>query len=121
VRLLLEWRTSGESDLSGSKICQGVVTCWILSSRSIHSCVDQKNLKERGQQVKRMASLYSKAAKVLIWLGPESDDSPLALDLFEEIASHVKIDETTLATVVSGMMRLGQMQTSNYLLRRSNY
>jgi hypothetical protein len=65
-------------------------------------CVDQKKFKERGQQVKRMANLYSKAAKVLVWLGPESDDSPLALDLFEEIASNVMVDETTLAVVPIG-------------------
>ncbi|CZR66919.1 uncharacterized protein PAC_16820 [Phialocephala subalpina] len=64
-------------------------------------CVDQKNLKERSQQVKRMADIYSKTIKVLVWLGPESDDSSLALHLFEKIASNVKVDEATRALVAT--------------------
>jgi hypothetical protein len=55
-------------------------------------CVDQQNLKERGYQVKRMADIYSTAAKVLVWLGPESDDSSVAIDCLEYVASKVKID-----------------------------
>lgn len=62
-------------------------------------CVDQQNLPERGQQVKRMAAIYSKAAQVLVWLGPQSDDSPLVFDLIENIAKHVKIDEITTGLV----------------------
>jgi hypothetical protein len=62
-------------------------------------CVDQKNLKERGQQVKRMADIFSKAVRVLVWLGPASDNSELALELFERIASKVKVDEATFNIV----------------------
>jgi hypothetical protein len=54
-------------------------------------CVDQKNLKERGHQVKRMADIFSRAKRVLVWLGPESDSSPLALHVFQEIAAHIEI------------------------------
>jgi hypothetical protein len=64
-------------------------------------CVDQKNLKERGQQVKRMADIFSKAVRVLVWLGPASDNSELALDLFERIASKVKVDEATFNIVAT--------------------
>jgi hypothetical protein len=32
-------------------------------------CVNQQDLEERSQQVKRMAEIYSKAAKVVAWLG----------------------------------------------------
>jgi hypothetical protein len=60
-------------------------------------CVDQKNLKERGHQVKRMAEIFSRARRVLVWLGPESDSSPLALHVFQEIATHVEFDESTMA------------------------
>ncbi|CZR58212.1 uncharacterized protein PAC_08103 [Phialocephala subalpina] len=55
-------------------------------------CVNQKDLDERSQQVQRMADIYSKAARVLIWLGPESDDSDLAIDCIEEVSSHIEVD-----------------------------
>lgn len=58
-------------------------------------CVDQRNLKERGHQVKRMADIYTKAAKVLVWLGPESQDSLLALFCIKYIASKVEVDWET--------------------------
>jgi len=58
-------------------------------------CVDQQNPKERGHQVKRMADIYSKAVKVLIWLGPELDDSSRAMDCLNYIASKVHVDFTT--------------------------
>jgi hypothetical protein len=58
-------------------------------------CVDQQNPKERGHQVKIMADIYSKAVKVLIWLGLESDDSSRAMDCLNYIASKVKVDFDT--------------------------
>jgi hypothetical protein len=60
-------------------------------------CVDQQNLQERGHQVKRMADIFSRAKRVLVWLGPESDSSSLALHVFQEIAAHIEIDENTMA------------------------
>jgi hypothetical protein len=39
-----------------------------------------------------MADIYSKATKVLVWLGPESEDSGRALFLLEYIASKVTYD-----------------------------
>jgi hypothetical protein len=37
-------------------------------------CIDQRNLKERNQQVRLMAKIYKQAAQVLIWLDEESED-----------------------------------------------
>ncbi|KAF2830990.1 hypothetical protein CC86DRAFT_283023, partial [Ophiobolus disseminans] len=34
-------------------------------------CIDQQNVKERNAQVQLMASIYSKATKVLLWVGNE--------------------------------------------------
>lgn len=34
-------------------------------------CIDQKNLKERSEQVVRMGEVYTKAVRVVAWLGPE--------------------------------------------------
>jgi hypothetical protein len=44
-------------------------------------CIDQLNNDERTQQVKLMASIYSTAESVAIWLVPEEDDSAVAIDL----------------------------------------
>ena len=57
-------------------------------------CVDQKNLKERSSQVKRMADLYRLAERVVVWLGPEKEDSGYGLSLLEELSSKVTVDWT---------------------------
>jgi hypothetical protein len=41
--------------------------------------IDQENIKERNEQVKRMTSIYQNAATVFIWLGPEAENSNLAM------------------------------------------
>lgn len=51
-------------------------TWWWIDS----ICIDQANLVERGQHVRRMKHIYQKAHQVVVWLGPESDDSDLALE-----------------------------------------
>lgn len=39
-------------------------------------CIDQSNLTERGHQVKMMGYIYSKASRVLVWLGADTDATP---------------------------------------------
>jgi hypothetical protein len=51
-------------------------------------CIDQQNQDERTQQVKLMASIYSTAESVAIWLDPEEDDNALAIDLLHNVAAH---------------------------------
>jgi hypothetical protein len=47
-------------------------------------CIHQSNIKERDQQVRRMGSIYANAWHVLVWLGPEADDSDLAIETISE-------------------------------------
>jgi hypothetical protein len=47
-------------------------------------CINQKDTKERNQQVPRMDKIYGGAANVCIWLGESSDDSKLAMDFIRE-------------------------------------
>ncbi|KAK8052548.1 hypothetical protein PG993_003933 [Apiospora rasikravindrae] len=42
-------------------------------------CIDQSNPEERGHQVAHMAHIYSRASKVVAWLGPDRDDAAKAL------------------------------------------
>jgi hypothetical protein len=48
-------------------------------------CINQKNLQEKYEQVKRMGIIYSQAKQVVIWLG--RDDADIASDCFDLIRS----------------------------------
>lgn len=49
-------------------------------------CIDQSNIEERNQQVNIMNTIYERAARVLIWLGPADDEkAALAFDFIHEI------------------------------------
>ena len=55
-------------------------------------CVNQQNQAERGHQVKRMAAVYSMASQVIVWLGPKSQYSTLALHALDDLGSQVRVD-----------------------------
>ena len=46
-------------------------------------CIDQQNLEERSAQVQLMFRIYGSATRVIVWLGEQSEDSDLALDVIE--------------------------------------
>ncbi|EHK18397.1 uncharacterized protein TRIVIDRAFT_3172, partial [Trichoderma virens Gv29-8] len=41
-------------------------------------CIDQTSIEERGEQIQYMAEIYSKANRVIVWLGEEADNSDQA-------------------------------------------
>lgn len=43
-------------------------------------CINQGNLEERSHQVQLMAKIYSKANRVIVWLGETADDSDRAVE-----------------------------------------
>ena len=55
-------------------------------------CVDQDNIPERGHQVVRMAEIYPQASRVVVWLGPERDDSALAFQVLNDLGSTVEVN-----------------------------
>ncbi|KAI1749037.1 heterokaryon incompatibility protein-domain-containing protein [Xylaria castorea] len=50
-------------------------------------CIDQENLPERSAEVLHMRTIYQMARSVQIWLGPEKNDSGLALKLISHFSS----------------------------------
>lgn len=58
-------------------------------------CVDQNNTAERGHQVLRMADIYRHATRVIIWLGPERDDSTLAMQELNALGQTIEVDWAT--------------------------
>lgn len=47
-------------------------------------CINQGDVKERNHQVHIMKRIYSRAASVVVWLGPETSSSQAAMDLIVE-------------------------------------
>lgn len=52
-------------------------------------CINQDDILERNNQVTRMADIYRLAHRVVIWLGPESANSPLAMTTLAYLGSQV--------------------------------
>jgi len=48
-------------------------------------CIDQGNLTERNNQVRRMKNIYEDAEDVIVWLGPQVDNSDLAMQHLQSI------------------------------------
>jgi hypothetical protein len=51
-------------------------------------CINQADLAERAQQVSQMGDIYRQAERVLVWLGPEADNSHLVWPLCDQIARY---------------------------------
>lgn len=58
-------------------------------------CVNQQDSKERGLQVKRMGNLYRLADRVVVWLGPEKNDSGWGIRILDQLSSQIKVNFTT--------------------------
>jgi hypothetical protein len=55
-------------------------------------CVNQQDIQERSKQVPRMTDIYSLTKNVLVWVGPEADNSTLALDVLRDLSTKVEVD-----------------------------
>lgn len=52
-------------------------------------CIDQSNVAERSAQVGLMGKIYQKTSCVIVWLGPEADDSALAIAAMDKAGSQL--------------------------------
>lgn len=59
-------------------------------------CIDQNNVMERGHQVNLMRDIYTSAKSVVVWLGPETNDSNTALNYICETFDRKKRASTIL-------------------------
>ncbi|KAK8102994.1 hypothetical protein PG984_016140 [Apiospora sp. TS-2023a] len=55
-------------------------------------CINQNDDVEKGPQVGMMDKIYKRATRVVAWLGPEADESGLAMSLIGSLGSQVKVD-----------------------------
>jgi hypothetical protein len=56
-------------------------------------CINQQDLIERSWQVGQMSNIYSLAKLVVVWLGPEQDDSTLAFNSLASFGSKVVVHD----------------------------
>ncbi|KAH8749845.1 heterokaryon incompatibility protein-domain-containing protein [Hyaloscypha sp. PMI_1271] len=58
-------------------------------------CINQNDLPERSAEVLDMGSIYSNARQVIVWLGPSSSNSQLAIESLIRIGEGVNISDET--------------------------
>jgi hypothetical protein len=73
-------------------------------------CINQNDNEEKGQQIRLMAEIYSKASRVIIWLGQAEKDSDLALEII-----HLAADDTSTNSLGNELSK----QAIRTLLQRS--
>jgi hypothetical protein len=57
-------------------------------------CIDQKNVEERNEQVKRMKEIYSRARAVIVWLGQEGKDDRNAVQTMRHLCRNPYVENT---------------------------
>jgi hypothetical protein len=57
-------------------------------------CINQLDIAERNEQVKRMVDIYKLAYRVVVWLGEEADKSNLALSTMEFVGKQLEISKS---------------------------
>jgi hypothetical protein len=53
-------------------------------------CINQDDIPERNEQVKRMTNIYTFAYRVVTWLGEESNNSMLALATLQHVSQQLE-------------------------------
>lgn len=71
-----------------------ISTMWI-DAICIDQGTDETALQERTYQVKSMHHIYNRARNVIIWLGPEAQESSFALQLLADLGSSFSVDWAT--------------------------
>ena len=81
----------GVRDSSDAVVSIGAIPGKTFPAPKEHGKIDQANLVEKGQEVARMGQIYNKASRVVVWLGPEDESTPLALDIIQRISAGVEL------------------------------
>lgn len=58
-------------------------------------CINQDDLEEQAQQVGQMGAIFQTADKVIVWLGPEADNSSMVFDYFRRWTRVFQVDWKT--------------------------
>ncbi|OAK97272.1 hypothetical protein IQ06DRAFT_296450 [Phaeosphaeriaceae sp. SRC1lsM3a] len=71
-------------------------------------CINQRDIAERSQQVSLMGQIYSKAAVVHVWLGPENDLSLVSMQILSITDWSASVQETPKTTSLPQLSQQGR-------------
>ncbi|USP80387.1 hypothetical protein yc1106_07661 [Curvularia clavata] len=92
-------------------------TWWWIDS----ICIDQANIHERGEHVRRMKDIYRRAHNTIVWLGEQSDDSDRALDFvcsLNKLSRAGHSDEEMRVLLQEEDQQLDWIALRNFFLRK---
>jgi Heterokaryon incompatibility protein (HET) len=72
-------------------------------------CINQEDIDERNQQVIFMLRIYQMAQNLIVWLGPEADESDKAIEIINEAVTHFSQSPSQF---MGGAKALGHVQYS---------
>ncbi|KXH47991.1 hypothetical protein CNYM01_02579 [Colletotrichum nymphaeae SA-01] len=78
--------------------------------------IDQQNSVEKTQQIQLMTRIYSSAKSVAVWLGPEADESDIAMRFLKEVAR--KPDARDFTPLISSGTRKAEVRAVISLFER---
>ena len=86
-------------------------------------CINQDDVPEKGRQIPLMADIYSKASRVLIWLGEAEHDSGSAMDAFPVLVRRLQEKDDTASVPYGSISEVlgdtaDHLGNINHLLRR---
>lgn len=76
--------TNSVFELLSSAVISSLCDEWPIWVDAI--CINQRDDAEKADQVRKMGSVYSLADEVIVWLGPASSDSDLAMDTIRVVS-----------------------------------
>ncbi|KAH8746730.1 heterokaryon incompatibility, partial [Hyaloscypha sp. PMI_1271] len=75
-------------------------------------CINQGDVREKDKQVQRMKQIYEGADEVYVWLGPEADDSHLAMRKLDSLNKYFRQQGPDEAAPQIMMSLMNQEDTS---------
>ena len=88
-------------------------------------CINQRDSRDKEVQIKMMSSIYKTSGNIIVWLGPGSSDSDLAIELLEAYgtsyrAEHAEFCDSTDAITATTWRTMAQIRMeTNYKRCRS--
>jgi len=81
-------------------------------------CINQTDNEEKSRQVRLMAQIYGKAARVLAYLGDDADGSERAQLLIERMASRILFDKGPEGALARQALKAEDLSPVAALVRR---